>query len=28
MTLSLFTVHSLDQSEDYLVFAAKTDEGR
>lgn len=27
MTLSLFTVDSLDQSEDYLVFAAKTDEG-
>ena len=28
MTLSLFTVESLDQSEDYLVFSATTDDGQ
>ena len=28
MTLSLFTVESLDQSEDYLLFSARTDGGQ
>jgi adenine-specific DNA-methyltransferase len=28
MTLSLFAVESLDQSEDYLVFSARTDDGQ